>query len=226
MTVKYRKSEVDIRQAVDVSSKKSGLDNIPTSSVNRDHMGAMDHDLIPMWTHWNYTGSGGPASYPGITDGGRTVSASNGNNGDSIQARLGGTARGDFEVSFTPGYYWGWSAITLISAENWHDGHFSGWSFSPKGDKRVWIANNSSNNQTLIQYWDGSTTKVILQTTPGVNNGNFKVWRQRGKIQVLVPGQSTVSIPDKWDADLVVLSGNQSPHSTTINSAGRLSDSL
>lgn len=226
MTVKYRKSEVDIRQAVDVSSKKSGLDNIPTASINRDHIGAMDHDLIPLWTHWQYTGSGGPASYAGITDGGRTVIANNGNNGNSIQARLGGTARGDFEISFTPGYYWGWSTITLISAENWHDGHFSNWSFNPENDRRVWIANNSSNNQSLIQYWDGSVNKVIAGYSPGVNNGNFKVWREAGKIQVLVPGQSTVSVPEKWDADLVVLSGNQSPHSTTINSAGKYSRSL
>lgn len=223
MTVKYTKPEVDIRQAVDVSDKSYGSSDISTSTITRDHMGAMDHDLIPMWTHWQYTGSGSnPASYAGVTDGGRTVSAANGNNGNSIEARMGGTARGNFEVSFTLGYSWGWSVMTLISSRNFHDGYLGNYSFSPVGDRRIWIANNSSNNMAMIQYWDGTKSTVPLQVSPGVSNGNFKVWRQDGSIKVYVPGQSTITVCN-WSDDLVLLSGNQSPHSTTINSAGKIS---
>ena len=223
MTVKYKKSEVDIRQAVDSTSKSVGFSDIANSSVTRDHMGAMDHDLIPMWTHWQYTGGGEPEDYAGVSNGGRTISAANGNNGQSVNGRLGGTARGNFEVSFSLGYSWGWSVLTLISASNYRDGYFGDWSFSPIGDKRLWIANNSSNDQTLIQYWDGVKNTVPLSVQPGVSNGDsFKVWRKNGAIKVFIPGQSVITVCS-WSDDLVVMSGNQSPHSTTINSAGKLS---
>lgn len=222
MTVKFKKSSIDIRQAVDVSSKSSGANDIATSTVTRDHIGSMETDLIPLWTHWTYTGGGEPEDYAGITDGGRTVIASNGNNGPAIQARMGGTAKGDFEISWTPGYTLGWSAMQCVSVQNYHDGSINNWAFEPTGDKRLWIANNNSNNQSLIQYWDGIVNKS-WSYSPGLSGANFKMWRLDGKIKIHIPGQSVFTVPDAWNADLVFLSGNQSPHSTTINSAGKLS---
>lgn len=220
MTVKVTQPAINLREKLaEVDQRKINSDDILDGAITNEKINWYEHDLAPYFENIYYTGGANP-TYNMVFDGGSTISSNNGNNGPSVVARLRGTAKGMFFLDWTPGYSWGWSEILLTTLDNWNESTCSYRSQSPVGSPYIWIANNSSNNQSRCDYWNGYTSTTIY-SNPGLNGQRFKLWRNDDNVLKIYNGTSTVTVTTLAD-DLVIRAGAQSPFSITINGAMKL----
>ena len=217
MVVKVSKPALNLREKLSELGGKVGTDDISTDAVTGDKIPWHAYDLAPHWENLRLT-NGNDYSYDWFGSGTGKLQALNGNNGPSCEARLHGSAKGDFMVQWTPGYLWGFSAITMTPLANYNNTTGNIVSTQPRGMPWLWIANNSSNNVTVIQYWNGYVANNTLVSVTGVNNGRFQLYRKNGTIKVWRHSDST-TIPDVFHQDMVIMGGNQSPYSIQIHSA-------
>ena len=217
MVVKVSKPEINVREKLSELDGKVGTDSIIDGAVTSDKIPWHAHDLAPHWENLRLT-NGNDYSYDWFGSGTGKLQALNGNNGPACDARLHGAAKGDFMVQWTPGYLWGFSALIMTPAANYNNTTGVIIDSRPPGMPYIWIANNSSNNKTIIQYWNGYVFNGTLVDVTGVNNGRFQLYRKNGTIKVWRHSAST-TIPDVFDQDMVIVGGNQSPFSIQIHSA-------
>tara|TARA_R110000737_G_scaffold336724_1_gene356387 strand:+ start:111 stop:686 length:576 start_codon:yes stop_codon:yes gene_type:complete len=116
-----------------------------------------------------------------ISNGGSTITAANGNNGQSMNAYVKGVARGSFKIQFKLGYTWGYSRFymansSIISQSSPNDGNYA----SPNANGLRFM-NNNSNNVLLVDKNVNGTTSQILNTT-GVSDTMITLWRDTSNV--------------------------------------------
>jgi hypothetical protein len=184
------------------------------------HVASIDwSSLAPYWVSLV---DGTAAGVISVTDGGRKIQSTDGNNGANARGFVKGTARGAFKIQFILGYSWGWSELSVANVATVVQSTPNSTYYQDSSYNGIGFFNNSSNNAFRV-YKLISGTSTTLASITGLNDVMVTLWRDTSNVVKFHYGTTTTTVgtyTDHW----CFISGAQSPSSTELISAHNLAD--
>ena len=187
------------------------------------HVASIDwSSLAPYWVSLVDNTDPGVIS---VTDGGRKIQSTDGNNGNNARGFVKGTARGAFKIQFILGYSWGWSELSVANVAAVTQSTPNSTYYQDSSYNGIAFFNNSSNNTLRVYKSVLGTDSTVTNYTGGLNNVMITLWRDGSNVVKYKEGSTTEvtigTFADHW----CFISGAQSPSSTELISAYNIGDS-